>query len=65
MNKEIKSIQITVVDEKDKLKVLDKIHNQLVGNQDYIDNNILLANFDNYVSLMFFKECKDIPEITI
>lgn len=43
-----------------------KIHNQLVGNKDYIDSNIVLNIDEQYtVQLWFFKECESIPEITI
>lgn len=43
-----------------------KIHNQLRGNKDYIDCNIIL-NMDepHTVQLWFFKECTTIPSIEI
>lgn len=66
-NDVIKKVQITVLNSEEKFKLGDKIHCQLVGNQDYIDSNIVL-NFDNdehKINLYFFKECKNIPEILI
>lgn len=40
------------------------IHNQLCGNPDYKNNNILLNIDDtNAVNLYIFDECKDIPEL--
>lgn len=57
-------------------KVKEMIHEQLVGNQDYIDSNIVLCGSDdisdlanhgkNNVYLYIFKECKGpVPELTI
>ena len=61
-------MEVTIVteNEEEKMKVGEHIHNQLVGNQDYIDSNIVL-NIDtpNTVILDIFKECKNIPTITI
>lgn len=51
--------------------IREKIHNQLVGNQDYVDRNIVLNGSDdryeqdNSIHLIFFEECEEIPEITI
>lgn len=55
-------------DKSEKMDVGEKIHNQLVGNQDYVDCNIIL-NCDrpdlDYVTVLIFEECENIPEITI
>ena len=43
-----------------------KIHNQLVGNEDYIESDILLnVDEDDIVDLYVFEGCKNVPEITI
>lgn len=49
-------------------KIRDKIHDQLVGNIDYIDSNIVLNDGcvdENSVWLGIFKECKEVPDIKI
>lgn len=60
--------QITIVceNEKEQEKMGNHIHDQLRGNQDYIDNNIIL-NMDirNTVNIYVFEECKERPTITI
>ena len=60
--------QITIVceNEKEQEKMGNHIHNQLHGNQDYIDSNIIL-NMDirNAVNIYVFEECKERPTITI
>lgn len=62
-------ITIECVDNEDARKVAEDIHNQLVGNKDYIESNIMLSldpwDLSNKVELYFFEECIDIPEITI
>lgn len=62
----IKYIAIECETVEAKKELGQKIHEQLRGNQDYVDTNILL-NIDEplTVQLWFFKECKNIPEITI
>lgn len=50
----------------EKMKLGNSIHNQLAGNQDYIDSNIVLNLDEPYtVQLWFFKDCENIPPITI
>ena len=63
----IREISIACRDEKEAFKIGEQIHNQLKGNSDYIDNNIILncTDFDNIVKIWIFKECESIPEITI
>lgn len=66
-NQEVKMyIQIEVPTDEEKMKIGEKIHEQLRGNQDYIDNNIIL-NVDEMgaVRLWVFNECENIPQITI
>ena len=52
--------------EGEKMRIGESIHDQLVGNDDYIDSNIVL-NIDskNEVNLYVYKECENIPSITI
>lgn len=61
-----KIISITVCSEKEKIKVGQAIHNQLMGNQDYIDSNIILNIDEPYtVNLFIFPECSNVPKIVI
>ena len=67
MNGKIKyDITIETVNEDEKMAVGNSIHNQLVGNKDYIDSNIIL-NVDEYekVRLLIFEECTNVPKITL
>lgn len=59
-------ITIRTTDEKEQMRVGNSIHHQLVGNEDYRNNNIIL-NIDvgNEVNLYIFKECENIPDIVI
>lgn len=60
-------ITIRTSTEQEKLEVGTKIHNQLVGNDDYINTRILLNmdDDDNVVTLTIFEDSKTMPEITI
>ena len=59
-------ITIRTVDNKEQMRVGNSIHHQLMGNKDYIDNNIILnIDTDNEVNLYIFEECTDIPNIII
>lgn len=59
-------ITIRTINEKEQMEVGNSIHHQLVGNQDYIDNNIVLnIDTDNEVNLYIFKECENIPNIVL
>ena len=52
--------------ESEKMQLAEKIHKQLVGNKDYIESNILLnCDFPETIMIWIFKECENIPEITI
>lgn len=66
MDDNVKRIISITCDESEKMIIATKIHEQLVGNQDYIDSNILL-NCDRLeaVDLFIFEECTEIPTITI
>ena len=61
-----KYIKITVADEDEQLKIGNSIHEQLRGNKDYMDSNIVL-NLDtkNKINLYIFKECNSEPTIII
>lgn len=60
--------EITIVceNEKEQERLGNHIHEQLRGNKDYIDSNIVL-NIDtkNIIKLYIFEECKERPTITI
>lgn len=59
-------ITIRTTDEKEQMRVSNSIHHQLVGNKDYIDNNIVLSiDTENEVNLYIFKECENVPDIII
>ena len=67
-----KLITIVADTEEEMYEIREKIHLQLVGNQDYIDCNIILNGSDdrmdgsvNTVCVYIFKECENIPSITI
>ena len=61
-----KKIEIECSSNEEKKKVGELIHNQLAGNKDYIDSNILLnIDEDCKVVLIIFNECKNEPTILI
>lgn len=66
-SKPIKEITIECSDEDDAMKIGELIHKQLIGNDDYVNNNIVLncTDFDNLVKIAIFPECKKIPQIII
>lgn len=60
------NIIIETANDEDKLKIGNHIHEQLVGNKDYIDSNIILnIEEPNKVRLYVYDECEYIPPITI
>lgn len=66
MEKDVKKyIQIEVKDDKELENIANYIHEQLRGNEDYINSNILLNIDVDAVRLWFFDECKEIPVISI
>lgn len=67
MEKEKRVITIRTSTEQEKLEVGTKIHNQLMGNDDYINTRILLnmSNDENIVTLTIFEDSKTVPEIKI
>ena len=67
-----KKIIIKTNSKEEEIKTLSEIHNQLVGNIDYIDNNIILNdsstrndNTENEIHLIIFNDCKTNPIINI
>ena len=64
-------VRIETETEDDMLAIKERIHDQLVGNKDYIDSNIVLNGSDDRlendcaVHLYIFDECEYIPPITI
>lgn len=61
-----KHIKIKVNDDKEQLAIANSIHEQLVGNPDYIDNRIVLnIDADGEVNLYIFDDCKEDPTIVI
>lgn len=53
-------------DNKEKMRIANLIHDQLVGNKDYIDCNIILNDYyENEINLYISNECKNIPNIVI
>ena len=59
-------IIIITNDNKEKMRIANLIHNQLVGNKDYIDCNIILNDYyENEINLYVFNECENIPNIVI
>lgn len=67
MNENLKmKVTIETTDAKEQMKIGNFIHEQLRGNQDYIDSNIVLnIETKNTIKLYVFKECKNIPTISI
>lgn len=61
-------LNITIETENDdkKMEIGNHIHEQLVGNKDYVDCNIIL-NVDerNKIRLIVYDECEYVPPITI
>lgn len=65
-------IAIVTNTEDEMFEVREKIYQQLVGNPDYVNNNIILNGSDdrldgsvNTVCVYISEECKNIPSITI
>lgn len=60
-------IKVTVNDDKEQLAIANAIHEQLVGNPDYINDRILLnIDVDGETNLYFFDDMEgDIPTIVI
>lgn len=59
-------ITIKTKDNDEKLKIWNAIHEQLIGNKDYIYNNIIL-NIDTNctVKIWIYEECENIPQIVL
>lgn len=59
-------ITIKVNDEKEQLRIGNSIHEQLVGNKDYIDSNIILnIDEENIIKIYIFNECESVPNIVL
>ena len=59
-------VKIFTSNDWEKRKIGNRIHEQLRGNEDYINNNIILnIDEENEINLYIFEECEDIPKITI
>lgn len=65
-------ITITASTHEEFATIRERIHNQLVGNKDYIDCNIILNGSDdrmdgteNVICVYIFNECEYVPPITI
>jgi hypothetical protein len=68
MDKEVfkKIIEIRCLSNEEKMKVGTLIHEQLAGNKDYIDSNIVLnIDEDCKVILIIYPECEEEPRILI
>ena len=66
----MKKIIIECENEEEKGDVLNVIHLQLKGNQDYIDSNIVLSDDDDcldqhIVTVYIMDEVKEMPKIII
>lgn len=61
-----RKITIETSTDREKMQIGESIHNQLKGNSDYINNNIIV-NIDRTcaVEVFIFANCKDIPQIII
>ena len=63
----IRKIEIETRTKEECMRIGELIGNQLRGNKDYQDSNILLnyTDNDNVVRLYVFEECKYVPPISI
>lgn len=51
---------------KKQLRIGNSIHEQLVGNKDYIDSNIILnIDEENIIKIYIFNECESVPNIIL
>lgn len=60
-------IRIETISKDECMRIGTLIHDQLRGNKDYVDSNIVLncTDSDNVVRLYIFKECENVPSFTI
>lgn len=67
MDKVKMQIKVIVNDDKEQLAIANAIHEQLVGNPDYINDRIVLnIDVDGETNLYFFDDMEgDIPTIVI
>ena len=57
-------ITIEVMDENEKLDIVTDIINQLVDNDDYIKNNIMMNySTPNMIDIYIYEECKELPRL--
>ena len=60
------AFELPVQNKDEQLKLFDKIHNQLNGNEDYTNGNIIIdLNDPNYVRIVVFEGCESDPQIVI
>lgn len=65
-NKIFMGVTIKTKDRNTLMNKATKIHNQLVGNEDYVNSDIVLnCDKGNELHLYIMDDCKDIPEIKI
>ena len=60
-----REIIIKTNSQEEMLKTADSIRNQLIGNKDYAESNIILNGYENEIHITFTDRCKDLVPITI
>lgn len=61
-----RKITIETSTDREKMQIGESIHNQLKGNSDYMNNNIVVyIDRTCAVEVFIFANCKDIPQIII
>lgn len=67
VSKVIKEVIISCKDKNEAFTIGERLHEQLRGNKDYIENNIILncTDYGNFIKLYIFEECKDIPILSL
>ena len=62
----IMHVKIECTNHEMRMAIGEYIHDQLVGNMDYVNNNIILnIEVDYEVNLWVFEGCKDLPPIKL
>lgn len=65
MKDPVREVRIHCTSVEEKVRVAGSIHNQLVGNQDYIDDNIVLNMDDEFDIFVWIGEEVEMPVITL
>lgn len=61
-----KKITIETSTDREKMQIGESIRNQLKGNPDYINNNVIVfIDKTCVVEVLIFANCKDIPQLII